>query len=174
MVTQMSLFDLTAADTSASPVSADLQRSVVPISQPAPASVTEEQPNDASFTHTPQAPGPTNNNQQSRQTPALYVATNLAFQFVDNPAGVARDIDVNGVVFRRLDPEYYAFLRSKMKIAQTAHESGQLPEQAWEQLRIRFNDVHRFAKFVWNEEALLEVVKEFNPRVYSAPATNRH
>jgi hypothetical protein len=171
MVRQMSLYNLALEDAS---VPQDSQNSSVPILETAPSPEIEKQPNDAIFTHTLPAPGPTSNDQQNLQTPALYVATNLAFQFVDDPQGVARDIDVNGVIFRRLDPEYYAFLRGKMKIAQTAHEDSRMPDQTWERLRICFNDVHRFAKFVWNEEELLEVVKKFNPRVYSAPATNRY
>ena len=45
---------------------------------------------------------------------ALYVATNLAALECDPPATAPRETERDGTVFRRLDAEYYAWLRSRM------------------------------------------------------------
>ena len=49
------------------------------------------------------------------------------------------DREIDGTLCRRLSPEYFAWLRSRMLTAQAAHKAGKLPEDAWNTLRKRFN-----------------------------------
>ena len=44
----------------------------------------------------------------------LFVSTSLATWTTANPEQFARDFQINDTVYRRLDPEYYAWLRSRM------------------------------------------------------------
>lgn len=53
----------------------------------------------------------------SRRGPALFAVTNLTFWETDKPRYYARDVGIDGACFRRLDPEYYAWLRHKMTLA---------------------------------------------------------
>ena len=50
----------------------------------------------------------------------LFVSTALARWVTHEPERIARDFQINDTVYRRLDPEYYAWLRSRMNLAQLA------------------------------------------------------
>jgi hypothetical protein len=104
------------------------------------------------------------------QGTALYAATNLESWETDKPHHFARDVGIDGTCFRRLDPDYYAWLRHKMDAAKKAMGSGRLPSQAFETLRCRFNVVHAWAMDCFGEEPLLSAVRALNPRTYSPPA----
>ena len=104
------------------------------------------------------------------QGTALYAATNLESWETDKPHHFARDVGIDGTCFRRLDPEYYAWLRHKMDAAKKAMGSGRLPSQAFETLRCRFNGIHAWAMECFGEEPLLSAVRVLNPRSYSSPA----
>ena len=66
---------------------------------------------------------------------ALYAATNLDSWETDKPRHFARDVGIDGVYYRRLDPEYYAWLRHKMALAKKALETGRLGPAAFDGLR---------------------------------------
>ena len=51
---------------------------------------------------------------------ALYVSTSLATWRTGQPKGIARDFQINDTCYRRLDPEYYAWLRSRMHMGKLA------------------------------------------------------
>ena len=103
------------------------------------------------------------------QGTVLYAATNLESWETDKPHHFARDVGIDGTCFRRLDPDYYAWLRHKMDAAKKAMGSGRLSSQAFETLRCRFNGIHAWAMECFGEEPLLSAVRALNPRTYSPP-----
>jgi hypothetical protein len=102
--------------------------------------------------------------------PELYVATNLDTWEAKPP--VARDQDemCESCGFRRLDPQYYAWLRSRMALAQKLHGLGQLPAPQFEALRTRFNAVHAWAIDRFGEAALLAAVRSLDAARYAPPS----
>ncbi len=107
----------------------------------------------------------------SRREPALFAATNLVFWETDKPHYYARDVGIDGTCFRRLDPEYYAWLRHKMTLARKAADSGRFPASAFEELRMRFNAIHAWAIEHFGEDALRSAVQALDPKAYSPPST---
>jgi hypothetical protein len=99
---------------------------------------------------------------------ALYVATNLETWETCTPE---RDQDAicEPCGFRRLDPEYYAWLRSRMVVAQKRYQAGRLPVGQYEELRTRFNAVHAWAVERFGEPVLQEAVRTLDPRAYRPP-----
>ncbi len=110
----------------------------------------------------------------SANTPkkSLFVATSLATWSTANPQWFARDFQINDTVYRRLDPEYYAWLRSRMVFAKKAASAGQFPPSAFENLRLRFNAVHEWAVGHFGEAALLAAARGFRSSGYDPPAVD--
>jgi len=103
----------------------------------------------------------------------LYVATNLS---VYQPVGTASpyqdlpaDLTLAGIPYRRLDPAYYSWLRSRMGKASRAHKDGRLDVHAFDSLRAKFNEIHDRAVSLFGEDALLMAVRSLDPRTYVAP-----
>jgi len=99
----------------------------------------------------------------------LYVATNLETWEAKPPVRLDQDAICEPCGFRRLDPEYYAWLRSRMALAQKGYERGRLPSRQFEDLRNRFNAVHFWAVERFGEQALLEAVRTLDPSRYEPP-----
>ena len=99
----------------------------------------------------------------------LFVSTSLATWTTNQPEMFVRDFQINDTVYRRLDPEYYAWLRSRMVVAKKAATAGHLPPAAFEDLRVRFNAVHDSAVHHFGEAPLLAAVRAFRPRDYKPP-----
>lgn len=102
-------------------------------------------------------------------TPALFVATSLETWQTDRPSAFNRDVQINDTVYRHLDPEYFAWLRSKMTIAKMAHLAGHLSEEDYEALRGRFNRVQDWAIGAFREAALVEASRTLDARRYAPP-----
>ena len=100
---------------------------------------------------------------------ALYVATNLETWEAKPPVRPDQNAICEPCGFRRLDPEYYAWLRSRMVLAQKRYQAGRLPQRQYDELRTRFNGVHAWAVERFGEPVLLEAVRSFNPRGYQPP-----
>ena len=100
---------------------------------------------------------------------ALYVSTVLTFWRTNEPDRIARDFQVNDTAYRRLDPEYYAWLRSKMHMAKLAVLAGQLTQQAFDGLRNGFNWIHEWAMAHLGEAALQDAVRTLDARNYLPP-----
>jgi hypothetical protein len=60
----------------------------------------------------------------------VFVATDLEIKELAWVRTKETDFERDGKVFRRLSPEYFAWLRSRMVTAQAAHKAGKLPEDA--------------------------------------------
>jgi hypothetical protein len=98
-----------------------------------------------------------------------FVATSLEFWFTAEPERLARDCQVDDTMYRRLDPDYYAWLRSRMTLAKKAANAGQLDAAAFEVLRLRFNIVHDWAVSYFAEEQLLAAVRTLRAADYGPP-----
>ena len=110
----------------------------------------------------PEAPG-------GNSRGCLFVSTSLATWTTANPEQFARDFQINDTVYRRLDPEYYAWLRSRMVAAKKAATTGHLDAAAFEDLRVRFNAVHAWAVEHFGEAQLLAAVRTFRACDYKPP-----
>ncbi len=89
---------------------------------------------------------------------SLFVSSSSFTWTTPNPERFARDFQVNDTAYRRLDPEYYAWLRSRMVIAKKAAAAGQIDAAAFEELRVRFNAVHQWAVGHFGDQSLLDAV----------------
>ena len=104
------------------------------------------------------------------QTPCvLYVATDLSTWAPKWPEMLARDCQIDDVVYRRLDPEYFAWLRWRMFAVKGAADAGNVSPEAFDDLRARFNGIQEWAVASLGHEALLAVVGGFNPETYRPP-----
>lgn len=105
----------------------------------------------------------------SPPAPALYVATDLdRFEFAE-PHLLAADVTVSGRAYRRLDPAYYAWLRTRMAAAKRARDAGRLPPAEFEAVRTAFNTVHAWAVRTFGEAALVAAAKALDPAAYAPP-----
>jgi len=107
------------------------------------------------------------------QTGACYFAsTGLDLRQIDRPDKHPRDISIEDVCYRKVDPEYFAWLRHRMESARKRFEAGQLPKAAWDELRGRFNKLQEWAIGHYDRESLKKAVRELTPSNY-APPVNR-
>lgn len=111
----------------------------------------------------PQPPAPT------AAGPPLYVATDLASAFPEDPEEDELDIWIGQKLHRRLTPKYYAWLRLKMTSAKQALDQGLLPTATFEIMRERFNRVHAWAELRFGTEALRVAIRRFDPAGYRPP-----
>jgi len=102
--------------------------------------------------------------------PALYVSMNLAILRVEDPTHYARDIGIYGTAYRRLDPEYYAWLRHKMEKARMATDSGRLDRSAFAKLVDQFNGVHDWAVEHFGDGELEQAARSLVPKTYTPPS----
>jgi len=103
------------------------------------------------------------------QDTVLYVATNLECWETVTPHYYALDISIDKTCFRRLDPDYYAWLKYKMALAKKAADLGRLSSSAFETLHTRFNVIHTWAIEHYGEDELLSAVQSLDPKTYSPP-----
>jgi hypothetical protein len=101
---------------------------------------------------------------------SLFVSTTLDTWTTTQPEIFARDVQINDAAYRRLDPEYYAWLRSRMNLAKLAAGAGRLGQDAFDQLREKFNAVHDWAVAHFGEDSLREAVRNLDTRTYAPPA----
>lgn len=100
----------------------------------------------------------------------LYVSTTLQSFEAADAEPTARDILHDEVVYRRLDPEFYAWLRQRMTVAEKAKRSGKLPTATFDQLRERFNPIHAWAVEHLGQEALLYAIRKHDAKSYAPPS----
>ena len=111
----------------------------------------------------------------SKQRTALYASTNLTFFETKRPHDYGRDyVGVFGTCFRRLDPDYYSWLRHKMHLAKKAAQSDRLAAQTFDKLRARFNEIHAWAMEHLGEEALRSALQSLDPKTYAPPMLFPH
>jgi hypothetical protein len=99
---------------------------------------------------------------------AMYVSTSLQ-QWQTAEGIFARDAQINDTAYRRLDPEYYAWLRSKMNLAKMAAAAEQLRRDEFDELRRRFNTMHEWAVAQFGEQELTMAIRDLDARDYTPP-----
>ena len=99
----------------------------------------------------------------------LFVSTALEFWSTAQGAVFARDVQINDTAYRRLDPEYYAWLRARMVLAKEIAAAGRLDPAGFEDLRARFNAVHEWAVEHFGKEQLLAAVRTLRVGEYKPP-----
>jgi hypothetical protein len=105
-------------------------------------------------------------------TPArghLFVSTALDAWFTEHAAAFARDVQIDDTAYRLLDPEYYAWLRSKMNLAKMTAEAGQLGRNEYDELRRRFNAMNEWAIALFGDRALIDAIRNLDARIYAPP-----
>lgn len=126
------------------------------------------------------------------QREALYVSTSMVTIVADETdyekQGVVKfrnktlhlEQEYDGVNFRRLDPAYYAWIRSKVENIQRLHKSHNVSKEAWEVARSRFNRIHVWAVERYGVEALKEayddkdaILKYIPPEAKTNPEDKR-
>jgi len=105
----------------------------------------------------------------SKTSTAPFVATNLSVYRGEVDPGQAGDITLDGLPYRRLDPVYYAWLRSRMEKARKAWQAGKLDEASYSSLKEHFNAIHDEAVRLFGESTLLQAVRTLDPKTYPAP-----
>jgi hypothetical protein len=101
--------------------------------------------------------------------PVLYVSTSLDACEPSQPDLLARDVTLSGVCFRRLDPEYYAWLRHKLTLAEKALEAGKIAYEAFDTLLTRFNDVYIWAMDSFGRDTLSAAMESVDRKNYVPP-----
>lgn len=100
----------------------------------------------------------------------MWVATTLSALQVDPEDDGPQDILRDGIVYRRLDPDYYAWLRHRVGLAEKAVRSGKLQAETFEQIRQRFNAIHAWAIEHLGKDDLLKAIRTFKPSSYEPPS----
>ncbi len=100
---------------------------------------------------------------------AMYVSTSLEHWHTDQPHLFARDFQINDTAYRRLDPEYYAWLRSRMNLVKMAADADKLGREEFDELRHHFNTIHEWAMGHFGELPLAQAVRNLDAREYRAP-----
>ena len=103
------------------------------------------------------------------QGAALFVSTSLAFWTTERGHAFARDVQIDDTAYRRLDPEYFAWLRSRMLAARAAVDSGRVKADAFEELRRSFYTVQSWALDKFGEEALRAALGRIDIAGYRPP-----
>ena len=98
-----------------------------------------------------------------------FVATSLEVWFTREPNRLARDCQIDDTVYRRLDPEYFAWLRSRMFVVKRAAEAGQVSREAFGDLCARFNAIQEWAIKAFGETVLLTAAGNLKPETYRPP-----
>lgn len=96
----------------------------------------------------------------------IFIATDLSRV---EYAGSDNDILLDQRVYRRLTPDYYVWLRSRMEMASRKHVRGLLPDANYLDIRERFNAMHDEAVTLFGEERLLKIMATCNPDRYLPP-----
>jgi hypothetical protein len=81
----------------------------------------------------------------------------------------ARDVEINDSCYRRLDPEYFAWLRHRMGAVQKSFTAGKVPGAVYGPLRQRFNEIQVRAIDLFGEPALLAAIAAIDPEMYRPP-----
>lgn len=102
------------------------------------------------------------------QAVPLYVATDLSV-IAPEPPPASADVTIAGRIYRRLDPLYYAWLRSRVTRARQNRDAGKLPQVAYDHLHRQFMGLHEAAMVLLGESALRQGCAAFDPRSYRPP-----
>jgi hypothetical protein len=97
------------------------------------------------------------------------VATDLSSWKTDQPFAFARDVQVDDAAYRRLDPEYFAWLRGKLALAKEAADLGRLDPAAFDELRNRFTRIEAWALDHFGAQTIMAAIRSLTPKAYDPP-----
>jgi hypothetical protein len=100
----------------------------------------------------------------------LHVSTDLRILCVTEGVQTdSEDIVREGTTYRKLSPEYFAWLSLQMQKAATAFDNGRLPSDAWKELYDRFVNLNVEAVKVLGEKFKLPIGSSFDASRYNPP-----
>ncbi len=114
----------------------------------------------ATLTHYAKSPG---------ADEALYVTTDLGFWRTSQSSTFCRDVQINDTAYRRLDPEYFAWLRGKLALVKEAADLSRVDRAGFDELRSRFQEIEAWALEQFSSQALLAAMRALNTRPYRPP-----
>jgi hypothetical protein len=102
----------------------------------------------------------------------LFVSTSLQSWATDKAHLFARDVQIDDVAYRRLDPEYFAWLRRRVQALKGALAAGRVSQEAFDELRTRFNGLQENAVAVFGEKALQDAIRASGAADYRPPVAD--
>ena len=117
----------------------------------------------------PHLGSPQSENQRAR-APVPWVSTDLRILRPDPTWRLAPDFAMDARCYRKLDPEYFAWLRSRMLEVSAAHKAGRVSQAAFDELRTRFNELQENAIALFGEKALQDAILASGFSRYRPPA----
>jgi hypothetical protein len=100
---------------------------------------------------------------------ALYVATDLRSWRTTDPSVFCRDVQINDTAYRRLDPEYFAWLRSRLALAKEPAKSGRIDPAAFDELGNRLTGIEAWALDHFGAQTIMAAIRNLTPRAYDPP-----
>jgi hypothetical protein len=82
---------------------------------------------------------------------------------------VARECQINGRMYRQLDPEYFAWLRGRMHVVKAAADAGTVPPNVWQTARAAFNTIQERALAIFGEARLRQAARVLDAEKYRPP-----
>ena len=110
--------------------------------------------------------GSNNDHDEDSEQQALYVSTDLNAQVFTLQE---QDVKHEGQIYRQLTPDYFAWLRSRMQTAQSAHRNKRLSDRKWNLLRERFNPIQQHAIELFGQDALKTACEDCSLNRYQPP-----
>ncbi len=101
----------------------------------------------------------------------LYVSPLFEFEPFPRHAGLGHTIRHNGVIMRRLDAEYYGWLRDRIELLDKAREVGKIKAEDFWEMYARWLQIEEWCDEhvdVAKVEQYLRS-KRFDPRKYKGP-----
>ena len=110
------------------------------------------------------------NSGNSRVPVVPWVSTDLRILRPEPAWRLAPDFTVDARCYRKLDPEYFAWLRRRMLEVKAAHKAGRVPQVAFDELRTRFNELQENAIALFGEKAIQDAMRALRVAEYRPPA----
>lgn len=113
----------------------------------------------------PSEPAKPSSENPGSESPTLYVSTNLQYRFLSDTKNLARDLMLNDVVYRRLDLQFYCWLRYKMSRLAQAYQRGELPEDRYISVLTPFMVVKAQALADYGDSEIQKAWKALLPKI---------
>lgn len=98
-------------------------------------------------------------------TTAFYVSTTLEIRQFEDADDLGRDLLLNDVAFRKLDPTYFAWLRYKLNRANSAFQNGRMTEDQFYGILTPYMAVKAEALAWHGEDALDQAWRDLLPKI---------
>jgi len=110
----------------------------------------------------PDAPAP------ATAATALFVATDLQFWPTDEPEIFARDTELDGVTYRKLDPAYFSWLSSRVRLVIAAYDAHRIERPAFDAVITPWCSIYKWALDTWSPDAVT-AAERADSRLYIPP-----